>query len=145
MEYASLLAHAGFVLQPEMPVKAWIGNPQMSFSDRGADVTGPTLRGSPLYIAGIDRGDRIVQIDSKNLKTRRDWDDLAGSLKPGDRSTLTVEGRSGRKQVQITWAPNPDVWITSFEKAGRPVTPEIMAFRDAWLGSKALRPLPKID
>jgi hypothetical protein len=58
---------------------------------------------------------------------------------------LTVEGRSGKKRIEITWAQAPDVEIVSFEKAGRPVTPEITAFRDAWLGSKALRPLPKIE
>ena len=91
----------------------------MSFSDRGIDVTGPTLRGSPLYIAGIDRGDRIVEADGKSLKTRQNLDDLAASHKPGDRSTLTVETRTGRKQVQITWAQAPDVEIVSFEKAGR--------------------------
>jgi predicted metalloprotease with PDZ domain len=140
MDYAALLAHAGFVLRPESPPKAWIGSPALSFSDRGADVIGSTQRGSPLYLAGIDRGDRILE-----FKTRREWDDLAASRKPGDRTTLTVETRNGRKQVQITWAQTPDVEIVSFEQAGRAMTPEIARFRDAWLGSKALRPLPKID
>jgi predicted metalloprotease with PDZ domain len=140
MEYSNLLAGAGFVLQLAAPGKAWIGAPLMRFSDRGIDVTGPTLRGSPLYIAGIDQGDRILE-----FKTRREWDDFAASHKPGDRSTLTVEARTGKKQVEITWAQAPDLEIVSFEQAGRQVTPEITAFREAWLGSKALRPLPKIE
>jgi len=145
MEYAALLARAGFVLQAASPGKAWIGTPAMNFSDRGIDVTGSTLRGSPLYVAGIDRGDRIVEADGKAVKTRQELNDLAASHKPGDRSTLTVEARAGRKYVVITWAQAPDVEIVSFEKAGRQVTPEIAAFRGAWLGSKALRALPKID
>jgi predicted metalloprotease with PDZ domain len=145
MDYAALLARAGFSLQQASPGKAWIGTPAMSFSDRGIDIVGSTLRGSPLYVAGIDRGDRIVDADGKNLKTRRDWDDLAASHKPGDRSTLTIDTRVGRKQVQITWAQAPEIEIATFEKAGRQVTPEIAAFRDAWLSSKALQPLPKID
>lgn len=140
MDYAALLAHAGFVLRPESPPKAWVGSPALSFSDRGADVIGSTQRGSPLYLAGVDRGDRILE-----FKTRREWDDLATSHKPGDRSTLTVETRTGRKKVEIVWAQAPDVEIVSFEQAGRAMTPEIARFRDAWLGSKALRPLPKID
>ncbi len=140
LEYGALLAHAGFVLQPASPGKAWIGTPAMSFSNRGLDITGSTLRGSPLYLAGIDRGDRILE-----FKTRKEWDDLAASHKPGDSSMLTVETRTGRKQVAITWAQAPDVEIVSFEQAERQVTPEIAAFRDAWLGSKALRPLPKIE
>jgi len=144
MEYAALLARAGFAVQPKEPGKAWIGTPAMSFSDRGIDVIGPTLGGSPLYIAGIDRGDRIIKIDAKSLKTRRDWDDLSASHKPGDRSTVTVETRVGRKELQVTWEQTPDVEIVPFEKAGRELTPEIIALRDAWLGSKALRPLPKL-
>ena len=140
MEYGTLLARAGFLLQAAAPAKAWVGTPAMSFSDRGIEVTGPTLRGSPLYLAGIDRGDRILE-----FKTRREWDDFAASHKPGDRSTLTVEARTGKKKVEITWTHAPDVEIVSFEQAGRQVTPEIARFRDAWLGSKALRPLPRID
>jgi len=117
----------------------------MSFSDRGVDITGPTLRGSPLYAAGIDRGDRIVEIDGKSLQTRRELDDLTASHKPGDHSKLTVETRAGEKQIQVIWAQAPDLEIVSFETAGRQVTPEITRFREAWLESRALRPLPKID
>ncbi len=145
MEYATLLARAGFVLQSGAAGKAWIGTPPMSFSERGIDINGSTLRGSPLYIAGIDRGDRIVEADGKILKTRQDFNDLVASHRPGDRGTLTVEARTGRKQVDIVWAQSPDVEIVSFEKAGRQVTPEIAAFREAWLGSKALRPLPQLQ
>ncbi|MCU1339539.1 MAG: peptidase [Bryobacterales bacterium] len=145
MEYAALLARAGFALQPASPGKAWIGTPAMSFSDRGVDVIGPTLRGSPLYVAGIDRGDHILEVDGKALRTRRDLDDLAAAHKPGDRSTFTVETRTGNKQLQVTWAQALDVEIVPFEKVGRQLTPEITSFREAWLGSKALRPLPKIE
>ena len=144
MEYGDLLGSAGFVLQSSSPGKAWIGNPFMTFSDRGVDIVW-TLRGSPLYVAGIDRGDRIVEADGKSLKTRQNLDDLAASHRPGDRTMLTVEARTGRKRVEITWAQAPEVEIVSFEQAGRPVTPEITRFRDAWLGSKALRPLPRIE
>jgi predicted metalloprotease with PDZ domain len=76
LDYGALLASAGFVLQAASPAKAWIGNPAMSFSDRGVDVFGSTLRGSPLYAAGIDRGDRILEADGKSIQTRRDLDDL---------------------------------------------------------------------
>jgi len=96
MDYAALLAPAGYVLRPASPDKAWWGTPPMSFSDRGIDIIGPSLRGSPLYLAGLDRGDRIVEIDGKNVKTRRDVDDAASAHKPGDRSMLVVETRAGR-------------------------------------------------
>ncbi len=56
-----------------------------------------------------------------------------------------MEGPAGKKQIRITWAQAPDVEIVSFEEAGRKVTPEMALFREAWLGSKALRPLPRIE
>jgi len=145
MDYASLLARAGYALQPEPAEQAWIGTPMMTFSDRGMDIVQSTQRGSPLYAAGIDRGDRIVEIDAKTLRTRRDLDDAIASHRPGDRSTFDVETRLGRKKIEVVWAHAPDVWIVSFERAGKPVTPQITAFREAWLGSKAFRPLPRID
>jgi predicted metalloprotease with PDZ domain len=145
MDYAALLARAGYLLRPEPPEKGWIGTPFMNFSDRGVDIGSSPQRGSPLYAAGIDRGDRIVEVDGKGVRTRRDLDEVTASHKPGDRSTLSVETRLGKKQIELVWAHAPDVWIMSFEKAGRPVTPEIRVFREAWLGSKALRPLPRID
>ncbi len=70
MDYAALLANAGFLLRPASPGTAWVGTSPMNFSDGGIDVMGSTLRGSPLYTAGIDQGDRIVQIDGKSVKTR---------------------------------------------------------------------------
>lgn len=145
MDYAKLLAQAGYVLRPAAPEKAWIGTPFMVFSERGIEIAGPTLRGSPLYTAGIDRGDRIVEVDGKSVKTRADLDDQAAAHKPGDRSMLTVEGRAGKRKVEITWAQSPDLEIVSFERAGRQVTPEITVLRSGWFGSKALRPLPRID
>ena len=82
MEYAALLAHAGFVLQAASPGKAWIGTRDALFRPRDRRI-GPTLRGSPLYIAGIDRGDRIVESDGKDLKTRRDWTIWRHRTSPG--------------------------------------------------------------
>jgi predicted metalloprotease with PDZ domain len=117
----------------------------MAFIDRGSEIPGPTLRGSPLYAAGLDRGDRLVEADGKPLKTRGDLDDLAASHKPGDRTMFLAETRAGRRQVEITWVQEPDLEVVTFEAAGKPLTPAITAFRDAWLGSKALRPLPKVD
>ena len=74
MEYAELFwRSAGFVLQADAPAKAWIGTPQMGFSDRGIDITGSTLRGSPLYLAGIDRGDRISKPTVRILRPGRIW------------------------------------------------------------------------
>jgi predicted metalloprotease with PDZ domain len=111
MDYEALLARAGLLLRPRTPGRAWIGFPAMTFFDRGSEITVSTLRGSPLYEAGLDRGDRLVEADGKSLKTRGDLDDLAAAHKPGDRTVFLAETRAGRKQVELTWIQAPDLEV----------------------------------
>jgi predicted metalloprotease with PDZ domain len=136
MDFSGLLAHAGLLLRPARADRAWLGTTTLNYTAQGITLTGPALRGSPLYRAGIDRGDRLVKAGRRELKTQRDLRDLLDSAKPGERVTLTVEGRTGRREVEIEWAPAPDLEIVRYEDAGRTPAPEERAFREAWLASK---------
>jgi len=145
LDYTSLLAQAGFLLRKRMPDQVWFGAPRVNVSELGVFITGPALAGSPAYVAGLDRGDRIVLIDGKAIKECKDWERLIKSHKPGDKSQLRVQGRAGDRIIQLTWQELPQIEIVPFEKAKMSLTPEIRAFRDSWLGSKALRPLPVLS
>jgi len=115
----------------------------LTFSDRGADITGSTLRGSPLYNAGLDRGDRIVAWDGKALRTQQELNTLLDAHKPGDRIKLQVEARAGKKDVEIDLAGPPGYETEPYETAGRELTGAMKAFRESWLSSKAVHPAPK--
>ena len=144
LDYRKLLAQAGLALRKSSDGEVWFGAPRVSFPGRAMVVIGSALKGSPAYVAGIDRGDRIVAVDGKEIKDQREWDRILKSYKPGDQSRLQVEGRSGRRNVGITWQNSPSVEVVTFETIKQPVTPEIKAFRKAWLGSKAIHSLPKL-
>lgn len=144
-DYAPLLAQAGFLLRKRTPDQVWFGTPRVNVSELGVSIVGPTWAGSPAYLAGLDRGDRIVIIDGKPIKEFKEWERLLKSHKPGDVSMLRVQGRAGDRIIRLTWQEFPQVEILPFERAKLPLTPEIRAFRDAWLGSKALRPLPVLS
>ena len=60
-DYGPLLAKAGLELAPANPEKAWLG---ASFAADGPLVTisSNAVKGTPLYEAGLDRGDEIVRI-----------------------------------------------------------------------------------
>ncbi len=144
MPYEELLARAGFLLEKRPDGGAWMGTPQLTFSAAGADITGSALRGSPLYDAGLDRGDRITQFDGKSLSSMQDLTTILEAHKPGDKVKVRAETRGGRKDFEITLAAAPQTEMRLYEQAGKELTPEMTAFRAAWLGSKAVRPLPKL-
>jgi predicted metalloprotease with PDZ domain len=152
MDYRALLALAGFTLKAEdsgdaageAASKASIGSPSLAFGDRGADVLGATLRGSPLYAAGLDRGDRILEWDGHALKSQSELDALLEKHKPGDKIHLQFVSRGERKETDLVLATSPAQSIQAFELSGKELTPEAAAFRQAWLGSKAVHPLPKL-
>jgi len=103
----------------------------------------PTLRGSPLYNAGLDRGDRIVQWDGKSPKDQQELNALLNEHQPGDHIKLQVESRGGKKEVDLELAGPPGYETEPNEMAGRELTDQMKAFREAWLSSKAIHQAPK--
>ncbi|QNP52519.1 PDZ domain-containing protein [Hymenobacter qilianensis] len=88
--------------------------------------------GSPLYLAGIDREDVLLKLDGKKLKDREALQKLLKKHKPGDVVPVEVRTRAGVRTVQVTLAEVPSVEVVPAPTA----TPEQLAFRAAWLGSK---------
>ncbi len=154
--YQTLLSHSGLALELANPDEAWIGDlrpntrhqvtvPRGEFTGPGVTLNDSTLLGSPLYNAGIDRGDRILSVDGHEVKSEADLRNAIERHKPGDVVHLKVEGRTGARDVEVKAVDSPRLHIVMFEEAGRQVTPDMLAFRTAWLSSKAIHPLPKLE
>ncbi|MEO8097848.1 MAG: PDZ domain-containing protein [Acidobacteriota bacterium] len=144
MDYAGLLTRAGLLLRKTSIGEVWLGVSRTSVSKQGVSITGVTLRGSPAYLAGLDRGDRLTSVDGKDVRTQKDWDKALKSHKPGDKSLIEVEGRAGSRSVELIWQSPPTVELVTYEKAKLELTPAMREFRAAWLKSRALGPLPKL-
>jgi predicted metalloprotease with PDZ domain len=142
MDYEKLLARAGILLRKASTPKIYTGVQAFTFTDRGADIATPTPRGSPLYEAGLDRGDRILEWDGKAIKAQADLTAMLDAHKPGDHIKLKVETRSGTKEVDLALAGPQGYEMEPYEMAGKELTPEMKSFRDAWLSSKAIHPAP---
>ncbi len=148
MDYDGLLAHAGLLLEKRTGTGAnrvYTGAPLGAWSEQGMTLSQPTLRGTPMYDAGLDRGDRIVEWDGRTPKTQPELDAILARHKPGDKIHLRAETRSGRKEMDLVLAEAPGYQIVPYELAGRELTPEMARFREAWLSSKAIHPLPKLS
>jgi predicted metalloprotease with PDZ domain len=145
LDYRSAVAAAGLVLRKAHNGKASWGKAQVSFSNGGGEIKSETAQGSPLYLAGLEHGDRIVSVNGSAVTADTTLDGLLSKHKPGDNLNVRVQTRGGMRDARVTLAEDPQLEIVTFEEAGQAVTPEIKAFREAWLGSKALHPLPKIE
>lgn len=146
MDYKDLLARAGLLLRTAHPGEVWLGisaRSSFQFSDNGVEIAGNTLRGSPLYEVGLDRGDRILKWSGRTLKNQDDLDAWLSEQKPNGHVILQVETRSGKRSVDLRFTHSPALELVPYEEAGRTVTPEMEKLRQEWLGSKALHPLPK--
>ena len=112
--------------------RVWTGAQFANWSDRGMTLSMPTLRDSPLYDAGLDRGDRIVEWDGRAPKTQAELDAILAKHRPGDTIHLRAETRAGRQDVDIVLGETPGFQIVPFELAGRQLTPEMTRFREDW-------------
>ena len=144
LDYANAVGAAGLVLRKAHSGKAWWGNEQIRFSAAGADISGETFQGSPLYRAGLERGDRIISVDDTDVTAETTVDSLLSKHKPGDHLALRVHSRRGEHDARVTLAEDPRLELVTFEETGRAITAAIKAFREAWLSSKAIHPLPKL-
>lgn len=135
-DYTSLLAHAGFVFTRAKADEAWIGNNRFTTSDGKVMINSPAIQGTPIYVAGLDAGDAITQLDDTKITSVNDLNSFLKSKKPGDEVKVYFESFGQDKTAIIKLANNPTISVISYESAGKEVTPEIAKFRAAWLDSK---------
>ena len=137
IDYNSLLAPAGFLLKKTAEGKAWIGNVRYT-ENEGLVIASNTVRGTPLYEAGLDVDDKIESIDNQPIKTSADLNKVLEAHTPGASVTIRYVHHAEGKTVGIVLKENPALSVVTYEKSGLPVTPAIGQFRKSWLGGKAL-------
>ena len=136
VDYEALLARAGILLRRANPGQATLGQAQYQFQGGAATVASPTLIGTPLYEAGIDRGDRILSLEGRPLDSARTLAEILAGHRPGDTVEIVYEQRGATRPARLTLAADPRLEAVPFEAAGRPLDAETLRFREAWLGAK---------
>ncbi|MGN6278867.1 MAG: M61 family metallopeptidase [Sphingomonas sp.] len=134
-DFAPLLAPAGLVLRAAHPDKGWLGASRVKVADGTLALDQIPLPSSPLYKAGIDRGDTILTLGNAKIATADDWTAALGAVKPGQHVAITWRNRGGEHHATLTAAADPTIEIVRTETAGGTLSPAQQAFRDAWLGA----------
>src|SRR5688572_99668 len=136
IDFATLLGRAGLLLRKAAPGVASAGAVGFTRDTGRVVVATNTAVGSPLYRAGVDRGDQIVSLDDKPMKGSADVDAVLKAHKPGDRINIVFESRGATRNAVLTLAESDQLEIVTYEKAGMAVTEDMKRLREAWLGSK---------
>lgn len=135
-DFAPLLAQAGLVLRPADASRAWIGATNVTGGgDEPVRLAEIPVPGSPLYAAGLTRGDTLTALDGKPIATPADFGTALAALKPGQPAAITFVTRAGPGSATFTPVADPKLAIVTLEKAGGTLTEAQRAFRRAWLGT----------
>ncbi len=133
-DYKSLLANAGILVRQKKGTGAYAGPVTLEFEGNDAIISDNTIIGSPLYDAGLDRGDRVVAIDRLKIRSQARWDSALRRYSPGDTATISHVQRGVARSAKITFTENPQLEVMTYEAADMQVTDEQLRFRANWLG-----------
>jgi len=134
-EYEPLLARAGLVLRKRNPGRAWMGPVSLEPGGGAARVTQPAIEDTPLYAAGVDRGDEVVAVEGIAVSGPSGLDEVIRRRRPGDTIRLTVRRRGVVRQLPLVLAEDPSLQLVPVEQTGRPLSPAERDFRERWLES----------
>jgi predicted metalloprotease with PDZ domain len=142
VDYAPLLARAGFVMRQRNAGRASLLAPGLNFEGGGGGrVAGSVLSGTALYAAGVDRDDLIVSIDGVSVTSQDAYDQVLARHKPGATVALRFVRRGGETvDTKLTLEEDPRIEIVAIESTGTKLTTEQQQFRTRWLGPKAGSP-----
>jgi predicted metalloprotease with PDZ domain len=136
-DFAALLAEAGLQLRKANAGKPSIGYSNLEYSKQGAKLLNGTTVTSPLYKAGLDRGDIILTLDGKKVRSAKELEQIMGKLKPAHTVPITYKRYGETRTATIILEESPELEVVPFETTGKELTPAMQQFRQAWLGGKA--------
>ena len=137
--FGESLLVAGLAVIPTRALGAALPS-QVAFDEEGRCIVAyNTQIGSGLYKAGIDRGDQIVTLDGKELKSVGDMDGVLHKHSPSDVVFVKVKTRGGvEKTTQLILAEDPNVQVKPMEAVEKMVySPAQKVLREAWLAGQA--------
>jgi predicted metalloprotease with PDZ domain len=132
-DYKKLLEPAGYTLQ-HTNTGAWPGEIAFKTEENQLIVANNTIRNTPLYIAGIDIDDVIIEFDGKKVHQVQDITDVLRHHKQGEKVSIVYAHRNNVINTQITLTENPAVRIVAIVE--EKTNSEVQAFRVKWMGER---------
>lgn len=136
VDHAPLLARAGMILRTRSPGRAWIGEVFFDFSNGTPMIAMPTVEDTPVYVAGLDRGDELLSFDGVVITGSTRLEEAVQRRRPGDKVRLSIRRRGVAQELTLTVGEDPHLQLVPVEQTGRQPSPAEREFRQRWLGSR---------
>jgi predicted metalloprotease with PDZ domain len=134
IDYAPLLARAGYALRARWPGRPTLGALRLDFTTDGARVMAPPLIGTPAWTAGVAQDDRIVSVGDVRLTSQESLTQALRTHVPGDEVVLRLEPRgAGPTWAKARLGAEATFEVIDLARERGGLTPQQRAFRDAWL------------
>ena len=135
LEFEPLLRQAGLLLRRKNAGQAWVGPAPLSVTGTVVTLDANSAVGSPLYRAGVDRGDEIVSLAGLPIDSEEDWILAVARQSPGAVAEIVFIQRGRERRAAIALVEDPTLEVVRFETANLVPSAAQLAFREAWLGA----------
>lgn len=130
IDYKKLFAAAGYSLGPVNAGKASLGRVSFDSTENGLTISKNTIRNTPLYNAGLDVDDIIMELDGRKLKGTTTVDEIISRHKVGDKIALNYLHRENPIKTTVTLTEDP--WI-KIEKVSKGTTEKHQQLSKQWM------------
>ena len=134
VDYTQLFQPMGIAVQPINPGVAMLGDVQFN---RRLRVDTDTAYGSPLYDAGVARGDQIESLAGRPVVNESDIDRVLESYEPGDRIAVTFTRLGQVRESSVSLTEDGRMRLVPVESLGQILSTAQRDARERWLGSKS--------
>ena len=131
-DYTALLTEIGWTLSRARPEQPWLGAARLAVDAQGVYIAEDTRVGTPLYLAGLGKGDRLLELGGRELEGLDDVERALRRRRPGDTVRLVAERRLEWLSLEVGLAADPGLDLSVSATA----TEEQAARRGAWLASQ---------
>jgi predicted metalloprotease with PDZ domain len=134
-DFVALLDNAGLTYRLANEGAASAGPVSFEFDGKAAIIQQNTIIATPLYLAGLDRGDQVLAIDRLKINSQAQWDAALERYEPGDVATIHFIQREVERSAELTFAEDNTMELVTYESDERKLSRSRKAFRAGWLGA----------
>jgi predicted metalloprotease with PDZ domain len=106
-DFKKLIAPFGLKLTKKEDDKTYVGPIDFNFNGESAIVSSVINVATPLYEVGIERGDQIVKLGRRTIRSKDLWEKALEQFKPAESATIEYIQRGIPVQKTIHFVSNP--------------------------------------
>jgi len=127
-DFEALFNEFGIKVSLQNPNSSYFGNPKLDDNQRVQSVV---IRGTALYEAGVEKGDKLLTVNGKSINSTADLNKVINSLEIGKAYNITFEQMGMNRSGEFTTKQDPRITLSyvSDDKLNK----KVVKRRNDWL------------